>query len=338
MKFTAAVLTNTLSLGLLVGAAAGQVKKPAVTGADQARQAALTPEDAGEDYTFQGEYAGEYETDEGRRRIGVQVIALGDGKFRAVSHPGGLPGDGWNGDDKLEIEGQLAGGAVTFTAENGKDVVREGVLSIQKLDGSEIGQLKRVERKSPTLGKKPPEGSVVLFDGTSADQFAGGRVTEDGLLMQGVTSKPLFQDCTLHLEFLLSFMPHSRGQARANSGVYLQGRYEVQILDSFGLEGRNNECGGIYEIADPDVNMCYPPLAWQTYDIDFTAARYGADGKKTSPARLTVRHNGVLIHDDVEVPRTTRAAPKAEGPDPGPVYIQDHGNPIRFRNIWVVER
>ncbi|HUG94121.1 MAG TPA: DUF1080 domain-containing protein [Planctomycetaceae bacterium] len=195
-----------------------------------------------------------------------------------------------------------------------------------------------MERKSPTLGKKPPQGAVVLFDGTSADQFEGGRLTDDGLLMQGVTSRRTFQDGTLHLEFLLSFMPHARGQARSNSGVYLQGRYEVQILDSFGLEGKHNECGGIYEIADPAVNMCYPPLAWQTYDIDFTAARYDADGKKLKPARMTVRHNGVVIHDDVEVPRATRAAPTAEGPEPGPVYIQDHGNPLRFRNVWVVER
>ncbi|MDZ4684595.1 MAG: DUF1080 domain-containing protein, partial [Planctomycetaceae bacterium] len=134
------------------------------------------------------------------------------------------------------------------------------------------------------------------------------------------------------------FMPTPSGQQRPNSGGYLQGRYEVQILDSFGLEGKNNEAGGIYEISDPKLNMCLPPLAWQTFDIDFTAAKYDADGKKTADARITVRHNGVVVQKDVALPRGTRAAPVKEGPEPGPLYLQDHGNPIRFRNIWVVEK
>jgi hypothetical protein len=140
------------------------------------------------------------------------------------------------------------------------------------------------------------------------------------------------------MEFQLSFMPKAQGQGRSNSGVYMQGRHEVQILDSFGLEGKNNECGGIYEVKDTDINMCFPPLSWQTYDIDFTPARFDADGKKTANARITVRHNGVLIHDDAEVPKATRAAPVPEGPEPGPIYIQDHGNPVLLRNIWLVEK
>lgn len=302
------------------------------------KAATLDPKEAGIEFELQGEYAGEIKGDEGAQPFGVQVIALGEGKFRAVAYHGGLPGAGWNAEERIEKEGQLSNGEVRFEAENAAGILKaDGTLTIEA-DGQTLGTLKKVIRKSDTLGQKPPEGAVVLFDGTTADKFQGGKLTEDGLLEQGVTSKQKFQGFKLHMEFQLSFMPKARGQARSNSGVYMQGRYEVQILDSFGLEGKNNECGGIYEIKDTAVNMCFPPLSWQTYDVDYTPARFDADGKKTANARITVRHNGVLIHDDVELPRATRAAPVAEVPEPGPIYIQDHGNPLRFRNIWLVEK
>jgi hypothetical protein len=210
-------------------------------------------------------------------------------------------------------------------------------ITVTSSDGARRGELKKVERKSPTLGKKPPADAVVLFDGKSTDAWQKGRLSDDGLLMQGVTSKQAFGSHSLHIEFRLPYMPHARGQARGNSGLYLQGRYEVQMLDSFGLEGKNNECGGIYTIAEPKVNMCYPPLAWQTYDIDYTAAEFEGE-KKTKNARITVKHNGVTIHDNVELTHATTASPLKEGPEPGPVYLQDHGNPVRYRNIWVVEK
>ncbi len=292
---------------------------------------------AGTDFAIQGEYAGDVKHGDETRKVGIQVIALGDGKFRAVAYPGGLPGDGGDREKKHSVEGEIKEGAVAFVGDHGRGTIKDGVLSVTDKDGNAIAELKKAERKSPTLGAKPPKGAIVLFDGTSAEAFVGGRMTDDKLLMQGVTSKQKFQDCSLHLEFQPSYMPYARGQGRANSGCYLQGRYEVQILDSFGLEGKNNECGGIYETRDPDVNMCLPPLAWQTYDIDYTAARYEA-GKKTANARITVKHNGVEVHKDVELPKATRGNPVQEGPEPGPIYIQDHGNPIRFRNIWVVEK
>ena len=109
------------------------------------------------------------------------------------------------------------------------------------------------------------------------------------------------------------------------------------MLDSFGLAGLDNECGGIYSIAAPRVNMCYPPMSWQTYDINFTAAEFDGNGNKTRNARMTVRHNGVVIHEDLELPKRTAASPLPEGPNDGFLHLQDHGNEVRYRNIWVVE-
>ena len=179
----------------------------------------------------------------------------------------------------------------------------------------------------------------MLFDGKGVNRFPNSRVDEKaGALMEGITSEDTFGDCSLHAEFLLPYMPDARGQGRGNSGLYLQGRYEVQMLDSFALEGKDNECGGLYKIASPKVNMCLPPLTWQTYDIDFTAARYDAGGQKTANAQITVKHNGVVIHENQELPGSTTSAPNKEAPTPGPIYLQNHGNPVRYRNIWVVKK
>ncbi|HVC93941.1 MAG TPA: DUF1080 domain-containing protein [Pirellulales bacterium] len=296
------------------------------------------PAKADVDFAVQGEYTGEIPRDEGPLKVGVQVIARGNGKFRAAFYMGGLPGDGWDKEHKYEVEGETKDGITTLGNEKGAIQIKSGKLTLLDAERNRVADLKRADRKSPTLGKKPPDGAVVLFDGASAEAFENGRIDDAGLLVQGVTSKRKFGDCSLHLEFRTPYMPAANGQGRGNSGCYLQGRYEVQILDSFGLAGKNNECGGIYTIRDPDQNMCFPPLAWQTYDIEYTAARYDAAGEKVKNAAMTVLHNGILVHDHVELPNATTAAPVAEGPDKGPLFLQDHGNPVRFRNIWLVER
>jgi hypothetical protein len=323
---TLALIALTLAYGIVAKA---QEKEQQKTYTDPAK--------VDRDYAFQGEYTGELKKDDGDVKVGVQVIALGDGKFRAVGHTGGLPGDGWDKGEKREAEGELNDGKVVFSGDGITATVDGKSIALKDDSGRDHGELKKVERKSPTLGKKPPEGAIVLFDGKNTGQWQPGRMTDDGLLMQGATSKQKFGSHSLHIEFRLPYKPYARGQERGNSGIYLQGRYEVQMLDSFGLAGKNNECGGIYTIAEPRENMCYPPLAWQTYDIDYTAAVYEGD-KKTKNARVTVKHNGVTIHDNVELTHATTAAPLKEGPEPGPVYLQDHGNPVRYRNIWVVER
>jgi hypothetical protein len=297
---------------------------------------------AGPDFAAQGEYAGEIKAEDNPLKLGVQVIALGDGKFRAVGYMGGLPGDGWDELARIEADGQSKDGAVVFTHENGnmgtiaKDAGGTMVLTVKGPDGTTLGTLKKTLRTSPTLGEKPPAGAIVLFDGTSADAFVNGRV-KDGLLLEGPTTKQRFQSYKIHLEFMLPFMPNARGQGRGNSGFYSQGRYETQILDSFGQVPQKDECAAIYGIKAPRINVCYPPLSWQTYDIDYTAAEY-KEGKKVKNARLTVRHNGVEVQKDTEMPHATTASPFPEGPEPSPLYFQDHGNPVRFRNIWLVEK
>ncbi len=290
------------------------------------------------DYKMQGEYSGSVSADGEELKFGLQVIALGEGSFTGVGYRGGLPGDGWDMSDPKRVEDVKAvDGKLSLTAWDATVQIGDGVATVLA-DGQAIGKLMRLERKSPTLGEKPPKGAVVLFDGSSVDGWEHkgkpANMTENGLLKQGAQSKKTFGDHKLHIEFLLPYMPKARGQGRGNSGLYLQGRYEVQMLDSFGLTGENNECGGIYSIKKPDENMCLPPMQWQTYDVEFHAAKF-AEGKKVKDAWMTVAHNGVVIHDKVKLPKKTTAAPNNEGPGPGFIYLQNHGNEVRYRNIWV---
>ena len=153
-----------------------------------------------------------------------------------------------------------------------------------------------------------------------------------------VISKERFGDFSLHLEFRVpEHPPEDKGQARGNSGVYLQDRYEIQILDSFGLEPKAEDCGAIYGKKAPLTNACRKAGEWQSYDVGFKAARFDAAGKKIANARASVWQNGLKIHDDVEIDGpTVQGMP--ETPEPGPLRLQDHGNLVAFRNVWVVPR
>jgi hypothetical protein len=316
-----------------------------------------------EDFRIQGEYAG---TGSGGARFGAQVIALGQGAFQAVMYPGGLPGAGWDGRQKSLMDGKRDGDRAVFSPTAGRrrylaqrpeefsatsafpplgqvdcTATIAGSVLLGRM-GDQAFELKRTVRESPTLGGRRPAGAALLFDGTSAAAFDRGRLDERrGVLHtdgRDVSTTRAFRDFTLHAEFMLPYRPDARGQSRGNSGLYLANRYEVQILDSFGLDGKSNECGGVYTRLAPKLNMCLPPLQWQTFDIDFTSATVDAAGAKVTGARITARLNGVLIHDDAEVAGPTGGARgEAEG-TPGVLRLQGHRNFVQFRNLWLVEK
>lgn len=290
------------------------------------------------DFAVQGEYG----SAKANAVVGVQVVALGQGKFDAYVLKGGLPGLGWTRDKpRTRLSGARDGDIVAFSSKDTEMTAKisEGKCVLIMANKSEF-LLPRIERRSPTLAAKPPKGATVLFDGSSADQWHNGQMANGYLLAKGLTTKARFGDYTLHLEFRTPYMPEARGQGRGNSGIYHSGRWETQVLDSFALEGMGNECGGIYSVARPRVNMCLPPLVWQTYDVVFKAAKFSADGKRIAWPRITVKLNGTLVHEDLELPKNfTTAAPmntELKGPE-GPVYIQDHGNPVVYRNIWITQ-
>jgi hypothetical protein len=265
-------------------------------------------------------------------------VAQGGGQFLAVLYAGGLPGSGWDRQTKSTLQGQRAANGVELAGDGLSVIIHEGHAKVGSAEKQLVGQLDKVQRQSPTMGQRPPSNAVVLFDGKESEYLKRARITEDGLLMEGAELTKLAQDYQLHLEFRVPYMPYARGQGRANSGVYLHKRYEVQILDSFGLEGAFDEAGALYREHKPLVNMALPPLSWQTYDIAFTAPRFDADGNKIKNARLTVLHNGVPVQKDLDLASATGGGKNVgEGPNALPINLQNHGNPIRFRNIWMVD-
>ena len=191
-----------------------------------------------------------------------------------------------------------------------------------------------------------PSDAVVLFDGTdlSAWENADNWKIEDGAMVSGkgdVRSKDSFGDCQLHIEWSAPAPAKGSGQGRGNSGVFLMNTYEIQVLDSFENKTYSDgQAGAIYKQTPPKVNATRPPGEWNVYDIIWTAPRFNDDGSLKSPAFVTAIHNGVLILNHFELKGDTpfhRPPQYKPHADRLPIRIQDHGNPVRFRSIWVRE-
>lgn len=293
-----------------------------------------------------GIWQGSFENANAPKFIEARITPWGGNTYRAVFHIG----SDVKGAKRYETEhgravGPMKDGIAEFQIEGveGRLLTArvEGEVLKGNLGGKNPFTLNRVWLQSPTLGKQPPPGAVVLMDGKSLDEW---RVQPhwviDGEGAAHIAGSSILTNKQLgtgiyHVEFKCPIMPSDRGQARGNSGVYLQGRYEVQVLDSFGDVPKDNQCGGIYQIATPLVNASLPPGEWQTYDINFRAPQIDANGNKTANARITVHHNGIMIHDDIELPEITGGAISDKEAALGPLLFQDHSDQVRFRNVWV---
>jgi hypothetical protein len=275
----------------------------------------------------------------------AQVLPLGNEKYRADL----LTAFDSPSDTIAVLQGEPSSGGVLFSGDGWSGVVKDGHFTGSK--GGQHFDLTRVTRKPPTLGAPPPKGAVVLFDGRNLDAWAkkAGKewLTEDGparwKLVEGgavevvpesdcIITHQKFGDCKLHLEFRTLGFP-------SNSGVFLQDRYEVNINETYGRPDQSPNGGfdNCTDDAKPRVRPCRPPLEWQTFDIDFHAPRFDAGGQKTANARATVLFNGVKIYDHQELNRPKGAASRLGEAPKGPLMLQEHGMPVQFRNIWVLE-
>ena len=290
---------------------------------------------------YEGRWSDEEDVDP---EAAAQVVPLGRDHYRVIL----LTKLDMRCPPKLDIEVRGRDGVIEFDEGGYHGKIENGVFT-GGAGRRKTFEMRKVVHQSPTLGAEPPEGAVVLFDGSGFDAWTGTngwKVLDGGVALltpdgDNLKSKQKFKDVRLHVEFRLPCIPRARGQQRGNSGVFLQDTYEVQVLDSYGLEGYYNECGALYKVAAPKVNACRPPLQWQTYDIDYHAPRYDGDGNLVDNPVMTVRHNGVLIHNAQEMPWITawkeKDRLKAPPSEPLPIRLEAHHNYMQYRNIWVVE-
>lgn len=202
---------------------------------------------------------------------------------------------------------------------------------------------------TPDAPGRAPSDAIVLFDGTSMDRWKSANgdgpapwKIENGAMVVGggnIVSRDEFGDCQLHIEFCAPNPPKGQDQGRGNSGVFLMGRYEIQVLDNYdNVTYPDGQAGSVYGQYPPLVNASRKPGEWQSYDILWTAPRFGDDAKLKTPAYVTILHNGVVVQNHSELFGATghRNTPGywSHGPT-GPISLQDHGDPVRYRNIWV---
>jgi hypothetical protein len=282
---------------------------------------------------------------EGQGGYVAQVLPLSGGKYRAVL----LTAFDTESSPVAILEGERSGRTVVFSGDGCSAVIKEGQLSGHKGDKDFI--LKKVTRTPPSLGAKPPQGALVLFDGKNLDAWAkkNGKswLEEDGparwRLIEGgavevvtnsdcIITHRKFSDCKVHVEFRTLGYP-------SNSGVFLQDRYEANINETYARPEQSPNAGfdNCTEDAKPRIRPCRAPLEWQTFDIEFHAPKFDAAGKKTGNARATVLFNGVKIYDNQELNRPKGAASRLGEAATGPLMLQEHGMPVQFRNIWLVE-
>lgn len=330
----------------------------------------------GVELKLQGEYVGK----DGEKPVGAQVVARGDKSFHALVLEGGLPGDGWDGGRYGLLEsGSLSEGRADFrspTDTGASAVLDETGLMLKRGDRKTL--LKRVTRKSETLGQQPLAGAIVLFGGANpnVDAFEERKDIEgltapmmfEGNMLAGAVTKRQFRDYKLHVEFMTGWEPQNIPWRRADAGIYMLARYEVAIGDSFGFDfdlsgatspnrpklvddksapskfpmAKNNNaprvCGSVFTYPSNVPNSCLPPLVWQTLDIDFTAPRFDDSGKKTSKAVVSVKLNGHQTVDKLQVNGPTPHGFKGPETPDGPIWFEAFGRRVLYRNIWVVER
>lgn len=297
-----------------------------------------------QEQAVQGLYEGTSTTGTTRSSCEARVVACGRDTYKLFLRPTQaeekaprIELDGKDEDKGARFTGKAEGEAWTLFCDG---ATVEGTAGAQTRLA-----LKRVQRESPTLGARPPAGALVLLDGKHFDELVVGRrgdgtepswkVVEEGAIevpRGGMrTKRQLSGSFKLHVEFKVPLQPEARGQGRGNSGVYLPCGEEIQVLDSFGMTTyKGGGCGGLYPHKDPDAFDRFslaslPPLQWQTYDVEYRVQQ--EEGKPVGNPRVTVRHNGIKIHDDVKLGRKAR---------PGGLFFQDHGNPVAYRNIWLL--